>query len=73
MMCFKCENTIFKTCVVPVLQLYRGKRLKVVSPVSICTNCGCQTLAQGQTDELIKRTKALLKQHNNRDLYTKLH
>ena len=57
MICFRCDNeTDFEIQEVEVLQDYFGCVLKVKTLVTICKNCGWQSLDIGQVDELLKRT-----------------
>ncbi len=56
MICFKCSGEEFATQSAVIRQEFRGEKLDVNTPVSVCTACGWQTLGRGQTDELRKRT-----------------
>lgn len=47
-----------------VEQVFRGDTLRVKSPVMACRNCGFEILAEGQLDELVRRThEAYRKKH----------
>jgi putative zinc finger/helix-turn-helix YgiT family protein len=56
MICFKCQGEDFATQLAVIRQDFRGEGLDVKALVSVCSACGWQTLARGQTDELRKRT-----------------
>jgi len=56
MICFKCSGETFATQVATIRQNFRGELLDVKTTVSVCTECGWQTLARGQTDELRRHT-----------------
>lgn len=56
MICFKCNGEEFATQSAVIRQDFRDEQLDVTTPVAVCTTCGWQTLAPGQTDELRKRT-----------------
>lgn len=61
MICFKCNNeTDFEVQEIEVEQEYKNMLLNVVTPVTICKECGFQSLDIGQTNELMKRTKSRL-------------
>jgi putative zinc finger/helix-turn-helix YgiT family protein len=57
MICLKCDNEAFELQPDAVIeQEFRGESLKVKSPAMACTKCGWLALAEGQADELRKRT-----------------
>jgi putative zinc finger/helix-turn-helix YgiT family protein len=56
MLCFKCKSEEFETREIKVHQEFRGEHFDVVTPVSVCKECGWQTLGAGQVDELRKQT-----------------
>jgi putative zinc finger/helix-turn-helix YgiT family protein len=57
MICLKCENEEFVlNSTAGVEQEFRGETVWVKTPVMVCKNCGWQTLAEGQLDELGRRT-----------------
>lgn len=59
MICFRCDNEIeFEVKEIDVEQLYHNTTVTVKIPVTICKNCGWQSLDNIQADELCKRTKA---------------
>jgi len=62
MLCFKCGGEQFVTKLVNVKQLYQGKEYIVNTPVSECVDCGWQSLALGQTDELLERMRGKLRE-----------
>jgi len=66
MICLKCENEDFVLKPDAVVeQEFRGEIFHVVSPVMECKHCGWQALAEGQMDELGRRTSdAFRKKHN---------
>jgi len=66
MICFKCSGEEFATQLGIIRQDFRGEALDVKTPVSVCTACGWQTLAKGQTDELRKRTADAYREKHNR-------
>ena len=56
--CFKCGNeNYFLVEETEIYQQYKGKLIKISTPVTICDDCKNYFLVEGQTDELIKRTK----------------
>lgn len=58
MICFNCNNEAdFKIEENNVFSDYLGCILKVRTPITICKNCGFESLDIGQLDELKKRTK----------------
>ena len=61
MLCFKCDCEEFVTTMMDVEQIYHGKTYVVHTPVSVCAKCGWQTLAIGQTNELMKNMRKILK------------
>lgn len=57
MICLRCQNEEFRVNPgASVEQEFRGETFSVIAPVSECTQCGWQTLAPGQADELMRRT-----------------
>jgi putative zinc finger/helix-turn-helix YgiT family protein len=57
MICIKCDNEVFADKPNAIIeQEFRGQRLQVKVTASACTQCGWQTLALGQTDELRRLT-----------------
>jgi len=66
MICLKCDNEDFAPNPnAEIEQEFRGETFKVVSPVMECEHCGWQVLAEGQMDELGRRTSdAFRKRHN---------
>lgn len=66
MICFghNCDSEEFVIELVDVEQLYHGKIYIVNTPVSVCVKCGRQILAKGQSNELMTRLKAQLKQES---------
>ena len=56
MICFKCSAEDFATRSAIIHQEFRGEKLDVTAPVSVCQACGWQTMGPGQTDELRRLT-----------------
>lgn len=57
MICLKCDTEAFVLHPeAEVEQEYRGETFHVTTPVVVCSKCGWQTLAEGQMDELGRRT-----------------
>ena len=57
-MCFKCDNeTDFFVEEREIEQEYHNTVLKVITPLTICNQCGWECMTDGQADELCKRTK----------------
>jgi len=66
MICLKCENEEFVLKPDAVVeQEFRGETFNVVSPVMECTQCGWQSLAEGQMDELGRRTSDAYREKHN--------
>ena len=65
--CFKCDSEEFVTKLADVEQFYHGKMYVVNTPVSVCVKCGWRTLAVGQTDELLKRMREILKKEKEHE------
>jgi putative zinc finger/helix-turn-helix YgiT family protein len=65
MICLKCKNEDFLLRPDAVVeQEFRGETFNVVSPVVECEHCGWRALAEGQMDELGRRTSdAFRKKH----------
>jgi hypothetical protein len=71
MICFKCDSEEFHTQEAAVKQEFRGEHFEVKTPVSVCVSCGWQTLGEGQTDGLRKKTVDLYRaKHRTRNQTT---
>ena len=58
MKCSKCGSTDFYTDpVAEVEQLFMGRTLKVITPVTKCVKCGWMTLSGPQFVEIGRRTR----------------
>lgn len=58
MFCLRCDGECFTITERPILQAYKGHEITVTSPCAVCDHCDYVTVAPGQVDELVKRTKA---------------
>ena len=68
MICFRCDNEdafdIYENA--NIEQEYKGKILMVKTPVTVCRECGFQTLTLGQLDALLIATeKVYVDEANN--------
>jgi putative zinc finger/helix-turn-helix YgiT family protein len=67
MICLKCDNEDFALKPdAEVEQEFRGETFKIVSPVMECKHCGWRVLAEGQMDELGRRTSDAFRKRHNR-------